>query len=478
MSSGADEEAFTDADRESLAMETADWVWGVLAGGFNEKQTTSQIIVDAVITLIPVVGDVAVVRDLIACVLRMVNDPTKRTSKLEWLQLTLLLFALLPVAGGVIKGVGRLLLKEGSESAKLIAEIVELLNHVGVGDAVKWLKELNLPQYTAPLLQKFNVFSTLLKSVCQRIKARMPLLPEPMAARLDQIVLAMQELEARAADSIPEAVKELWKRLQKIQQSLYEGQWHTAPVGEKTETRTLERKLVKSASPEASAAREVSKFDFPGISVAQLPEARGWPAQRSTTRLTQAELADACHTIPTPVWLPPGTELVRVISDAKRAPGVWWMLKKDFPKNGEAWRRDFAVLEHWSSNGLKVEVTVPEGGAWIWVSQVASQLQTNAQAKAAGQYLRGGATQLFLDLDFAAHQDLKAAVLAATPTPTNWTPADLTDVGMPGEAANVSTSVVDGVMPKPGIIEQLPKGARIAGSAARASSNRPEEARP
>ena len=479
MTDAASEESFTDADRDSLALETADWVWGVIAGGFNEKQTTSQIIVDAVITLIPVVGDVAVVRDLIACVLRMVNVPAKRSSKLEWLQLTLLLFALLPVAGGVIKGVGSLLLKEGSQSAKLIAEIVELLNHVGIGDAVKWLKELNLPQYSATLVQKFNELSTLFKSVCQRIKARMPLLPGSMTARLDQIVVALEELEARAAAMIPEAVKELWQRLEKIQQSLYEGEWHTASVGEKTATRTPERKLVKSATGEESVVYEMSKMDFPGLSsVAELPEAKGWPAQRSTTRLAPADLAAACSTIPTPVWIPPGTELVRIISEAKRAPGVWWMFKQDVPKNGEAWRKDFAVLEAWSSNGLKVEVTVPEGGAWIWVSQVASQLQTSATAKGAGQYLRGGATQLFLDLDFAAHKDLKAAVQAATPTPTNWTLEELSDVGVPGKPADVTTNVIEGVMPKPSIIEQLPKGARVAGTAMGASSNRSAEAQP
>lgn len=475
MTDTSDEESFTASDRDSLAMDTAEWVWGVLEGGFNEKQTTSQIIVDAVITLIPVVGDVAVVRDLLACVLRLVNDPSKRASKTEWVQLTLLLFALIPVAGGVIKGVGKLLLKEGSESAKLIAEIVELLNHVGIGDAVKWLKELNLPQYTETLVRKFNELATLFKSVCERIKARMPLLPESMKGRLDQIVVALEELQARATEMIPGAVKELWQRLEAIQKSLYEGQWHAASVGEKTATRTLERKLVKSESAGAAARWEMSTVDFPGLkSIADLPEAKGWPAQRSTTRLTPAELAAACHTVPTPVWLPPGTELVRVISESKRAPGVWWMFKKDLPKNGPDWRNDFAVLEYWSSNGLKVEVTVPEGGAWIWMSQVASQLQTSTELPGAGQYLRGGATQLFLDLDFAAHRDLKAAVLAAAPTPTNWDAAKLVNVGTP-EAPAVTTTAVEGVMPKPGVIEQLSRSSRVAASA---SSNQSQDAHP
>ena len=34
------------------ALDTSDWIWGTAQGAFNEKQTTSQIIVDAVIGMI------------------------------------------------------------------------------------------------------------------------------------------------------------------------------------------------------------------------------------------------------------------------------------------------------------------------------------------------------------------------------------------------------------------------------------------
>ncbi len=98
-------------DTTAFGIEAVDWIWGTLKGGFNEKQTVSQIIVDAVIGMIPLVGDVTAVRDLIAIILGMANDPKKRESKLEWLALVVLLFALVPVIGGAIKGVGKLLLK-------------------------------------------------------------------------------------------------------------------------------------------------------------------------------------------------------------------------------------------------------------------------------------------------------------------------------------------------------------------------------
>jgi hypothetical protein len=455
-------------------MEVADWVWGVLEGGFNEKQTTSQIIVDAAITLIPVVGDVAVVRDLLACVLRMVNDPAKRSSKLEWLQLTLLLFALIPVAGGVIKGVGRLVLKEGTASAKLIGELVEFLNHVGIGNAVKWLKELNLPQYTETLVRKFEGLVTRLESVFQKLKSKMPLLTEAMRKRLDQVATVLGELKVRGKTMIPEAVRDIWNRLEKLQQSIYEGKWHPAPVGTKTATRTMERRLVKSAS--GQTVYEMSKIDYPGLkSIAQLPEAKGWPALRSTTRMKPADLAGACHSIPKPVWVPEGTELVRIMQSPKGSGGVWWMFKKDVPKDGTAWREDFAVLEEWSNNGLKIEVKAPKGGAYLWVSTVSSQIQTSATAKAAGQYLRGGATQVFLDLDYVANKEVQNAVNAATPVPTNWGPAELQNIGVPPLSAGVTTDEITGVVPKPGVIEQLPAGSKVGATVARSGS---QEANP
>jgi type VI secretion system secreted protein VgrG len=42
------------------AAEAGQWLWGTVQGAYNEKQSASQIITDAVIGMIPVVGDVMV----------------------------------------------------------------------------------------------------------------------------------------------------------------------------------------------------------------------------------------------------------------------------------------------------------------------------------------------------------------------------------------------------------------------------------
>jgi hypothetical protein len=83
-----------DAETKSTVSEVGGWIWGTIEGGFNEQQSISQIIVDAAISMIPVVGDVTAVRDLIAVILRLVEHPEKRKEKMEWVILALLIFAL------------------------------------------------------------------------------------------------------------------------------------------------------------------------------------------------------------------------------------------------------------------------------------------------------------------------------------------------------------------------------------------------
>ena len=41
---------------KQISSEVAGWLWGTVQGAWNEKQTVSQIIVDAVIGMIPLVG--------------------------------------------------------------------------------------------------------------------------------------------------------------------------------------------------------------------------------------------------------------------------------------------------------------------------------------------------------------------------------------------------------------------------------------
>jgi hypothetical protein len=81
---------------KATCYDAGSWLWGTVQGAFNEKSSLSQIIVDAVIGMIPLVGDVTAVRDLIAVSIGLVDDPKKRDDTWQWVLLVVLLFALIP----------------------------------------------------------------------------------------------------------------------------------------------------------------------------------------------------------------------------------------------------------------------------------------------------------------------------------------------------------------------------------------------
>jgi hypothetical protein len=149
----------SDTEVARWALDASDWLWGTVQGAWNEKQSTSQVIVDAVIGMIPLVGDVTAARDLIAVATRLAKDPAKREDTMEWVLLVVLVFALIPVVGGVIKGVGRLLIKgirEGADNAQVLKDIVEFCNRIGHGNAVAWVRQLDIASYQVQVLDKFN----------------------------------------------------------------------------------------------------------------------------------------------------------------------------------------------------------------------------------------------------------------------------------------------------------------------------------
>src|SRR5690349_13458977 len=182
------------ASFQSTCLEVGDWIWGTAQGAFNEKATMSQIIVDAVIGMIPVVGDVTGVRDLLAVVIGLSMDPRKREDKTQWILLVVLALALVPVVGGVVKGVGRLLIKGVGEAAQLAGQaekaahlasaakdIVAFLNRVGVGNAERWLIQLHFAQYQKAVMQQLDelakAVSTASNSALQHVGGW---LPEPL----------------------------------------------------------------------------------------------------------------------------------------------------------------------------------------------------------------------------------------------------------------------------------------------------------
>ena len=421
---------------KETSLETGQWIWGTLQGAFNEKQTIGQIIVDAVIGMVPLVGDVTAVRDLIAVSIGLAKEPKKRESVTEWLFLVILLFALIPVMGGVIKGVGRLALrvtKKAAENVETLRYIIKFLNRVGEGDAVKWLNKLNVVEYQAQLSEKMDGFChTMITAINQILKARVGrMLPERWQADLIWVRDGFAALQPLASKMIPQALKELDAKLRVLQALVYKGEIHTVATGKGRAEVRREAEAYLIERPLREAPKQGTRF--PSIHAEVLHEERlrrkyskkGYPdllgyKEKSPAfgeSMVYANIASFSGEITAKSAREmAGSTIFRAFGNetalATKPGGSWaaggfWGYQK-VPGNAKEWRQLSAVLDEWNGNGFLVVLHLPEDlamrmpGTNAWHGKIAEQFGGDIPT----QYLQGGGEQVIINLDEMLKKEL------------------------------------------------------------------------
>lgn len=414
---------------KETSLETGQWIWGTLQGAFNEKQTIGQILVDAVIGMVPLVGDVTAVRDLIAVSIGLAKEPKKRESVTEWLFLVILLFALIPVIGGVIKGVGRLALRvttKAAENVETLGDVIKFLNRVGEGDAVKWLNKLNVVEYQAQLIDKMNGFcQTMITAINQILKARVGrMLPERWQADLIRVRDGFAALQPLASKMIPQALKELDAKLRVLQALVYKGEIHTlatgtgrAEVRREAEAYLIERPLRDApkqgtrfpslhaeALHEDRLRRKYSKAGYPDL-LGYKGKSPAFGDERVFTNIAsfsgEITAKSAREMAGSTIFRAFGNETALATNPGGSwAAGGFWGYQK-VPGNAEEWRQRSAVLDEWNGNGFLVVLHLPEDlairmpGTNAWHGKIAEQFGSEISA----QYLQGGGEQVIINLD-------------------------------------------------------------------------------
>lgn len=403
---------------KSLATEAGQWLLGTVQGAFNEKQTISQIITDAVIGMIPVVGDVTAVRDLIAVGSGLANDPKKREETFEWVLLVILIFALIPVIGGVIKGVGRLSLraaKVAATDAKALTEIadsiVQFLNRIGHKNAESWFKSLNVLSYQAEVLSKFRAFCDVIILGIARCLVRFhDWLPQSLVARMEQLSHGFQQLRAIGERMIPQALKELHEQLVKIQKYVRSGgapgpsraEVMYTQTGQKTityveEARLVERGLAKkiryAGKHQQNLAHDLEKIGrvykykpgFPDL--LKFKADRGYfPDIAAASGKINNEMLSGVSVFRS--FGPKGiTHNVTV--GASSPGGMYWGIGRP-PISAREWRDPYGVLDEFNRNGRLCIVHIPTN---VQVPACVSTVSEQFSQQIAGQYLEGGARQ-------------------------------------------------------------------------------------
>lgn len=110
-----------------------DWVLGVLQGDFNQDPTLSQTVANTLLTMIPGVDQIADVRDVVANLLQIRENPRGTAA---WTGLALTLAGLVPTVGSAAKGAARLALDRRSGTAAF-----EALRRLGVDEPGRFLAD-------------------------------------------------------------------------------------------------------------------------------------------------------------------------------------------------------------------------------------------------------------------------------------------------------------------------------------------------
>jgi hypothetical protein len=352
-----------------------------------------------------------------------------------------LLLALIPVFGGVIKGVGRLVVKFAQDAAKLtgaaraakVAEaakgIIEVLNHFKfVGSAEAWFLRLRFAFYKDDMIRAADEFTGRMIGALGSIQTKLgSVLPDSMLKRIDALKHAMTWLRIEFRKHVPEVIQKLDAQLRELQGYVRSGGEttsrtvvHEVTTGERNITYTQEARLYEDPPPALRSARggwkqnpddpkkikdiaEIYQHEpgYPDLLRAD-PDTGRYPSIAAFSgRIRNEELE--------------GQKLFRLFGPEDSTLGVpvtetdagggWWGLG-DMPTTPQAWRDPSAVLDEWNRDGYAVSAELPRGAK---LKAAVGKTSEQTSDKIPGQYLPGGGEQAVINLPKSTREALSDA---------------------------------------------------------------------
>lgn len=144
--------------------DTGDWLWGVIAGNFDDRpQSTSQIIVAGVISMVPGIDQVMDVRDVLGSLFKMSHESGRNEENTTELAFTLI--GLVPTVGSAGR-MGLRLLNDGKSVQRAVAH----LNGAGYGNALDWLRKTRVDSLKGPAFAACEKALKLLDDIAANLK--------------------------------------------------------------------------------------------------------------------------------------------------------------------------------------------------------------------------------------------------------------------------------------------------------------------
>lgn len=186
--------------------DAADWVGGVIAGDFKEDPSTSQLLANTLLTMIPGLDQFGDARDVIAHLKKLLWD-RRWDEAAVWLGVLLCLIGLFPVLGSLAKGMVRVALREASQLADLLA----VFNFFKKGNGVRWLREFAQKLPTDHATAAVNKLTELLDRAREYLQEARHgwFTPHYLRQSIDRLLENIREVKTRAPQKLREAAAEV-----------------------------------------------------------------------------------------------------------------------------------------------------------------------------------------------------------------------------------------------------------------------------
>lgn len=397
------------------------WFWEAVEGDFNENRSTSQILVDAGISMIPLVDQLCDLRDLIANCRKLSED---KTDKWNWIALVLTLIGLFPALGSLAKGVLKIFFgfvrRAGADKVTEAVDaamgwiisflrrrkVQDYLNAHKVDEVLKWLAvEIKLVRTRISVSELTAAFDRAIK-VVELMSRKVEFIPV-LGAKAKQTLTEVKKIRLLADKYFAEALK---------------------PVQNVIDTAIL--RLERQALQRQSGIVDVRNIHYRGalpeaaaVSLMRNPLTRpNWLNDGTVLRWPQAD-ADAMesmvagkvkdgwpplqqyniesfHTL-THAEIKGPARLYRILSPNSRAMSDCWISEKVFkdlqnsPDPRSAWRKYLAVWPDWNVNGQFVVYDVKPGDSLkVWRGPASGQTKKGL----ANSHLEGGWEQIVFNV--------------------------------------------------------------------------------
>jgi hypothetical protein len=410
------------------------WFWEAIEGDFNEERSTSQLLVDAGISMIPLVDQVCDIRDLIANVRKLTRNVGDTWA---WISLALTLIGLFPVLGSLVKGVlkiffGYIRRAGGEASIKAIdaamtlvitflrrRDVQKYLKLHKVDEVFQWLakeiKAVRAKINVAELMKAFDRIIKVIQGMVDEVKF-IPYIGKKAVATLEEI----KHIRLKADGALAKAIKPLQDYIDQIALRLEKEMFikqkgivdvknvhfrgaipEAAAVGL---MRTRKPKWLTEKTANAKFFDSVplgyyrNKVDKASAKIDSAGKRR--PHKDIFPSLTDSNIK-SFHTLAPHVIVGPA-RLYRILAPNSKGTSDCWVTEAVFKKLNSAadpkaaWRKYLAVWPDWNVNGQFVIYDVKAGESLnVWRGIASSQEKSSLK----GFHLEGGYEQIIFKLE-------------------------------------------------------------------------------